>query len=75
MREAQAMHSWLHPNLLRVYGISKEPATGDWLLVMACCECASLQELLSNATVDLDSDLVMSFMSDIAVGEDRPLPH
>ena len=55
LKEATQCVQMRHPNIVSLLGVSQEPGTMDWLLVMSCLERGTLADLLQNEMVELVS--------------------
>ncbi|KAL3158747.1 hypothetical protein ABBQ32_011475 [Trebouxia sp. C0010 RCD-2024] len=62
---AERMHL-RHPNLVTVMGVTAEPVTQDPLLVAVSSERGALKDVLINETVELETEMVVSIMKDVA---------
>ena len=55
LKEAAQCVQLRHPNIVSLLGVSQDPGTMDWLLVMSCLERGTLADLLQNEMVELVS--------------------
>ncbi|KAK9812986.1 hypothetical protein WJX72_006830 [[Myrmecia] bisecta] len=68
LASVQAAVQLRHPNIAAVMGVSTEPESGDLLLVESCVEGGSLFDFLHNTTVEVEADMAVSILQEVAAG-------
>lgn len=67
-KEIRLLMKLRHPNIVTIMGVSKNPVTKDYVLVMERMSKGSLIDCLTNPTVDMEHELLMDVMKDITAG-------
>lgn len=57
-----------HPNIVTIMGVSKDNIANDYVLVMERMRRGSLIDCLTNPTLQMDGETLMSIIGDIAAG-------
>ncbi|DBB01954.1 TPA: hypothetical protein ACH3X1_000542 [Trebouxia sp. C0004] len=68
MNEVAQRMQLRHPNIATVMGVATEPVTEDPLMVMVCPERGALSSVIHNETVEMDNEMVVTILKDVAMG-------